>query len=144
MSRRMFRNLSSLPRAASGGAAVEFALVLPLLTAFIVAIIQYGGMLIAYDQMHDAVSSSAVYVMRGGTNQTAIHDVAVSAWANKPSDASVSVSQTCVCLGVGATCSALCSDGSYPQSFTSIGATGSYTGLWGNQAMSSSQIVRTQ
>jgi hypothetical protein len=130
---------------ATGGAAlVEFAIIVPLLSAFVLGIIQYGGMLIAFDRMHAAVASGAVYVMRGGTSATAIHDVTVSAWPNSPSDGSVSVSQRCVCLGVTSVCSTLCSDGSYPQSFTNISATGTYAGLWGSQSMSSSQIVRTQ
>ena len=140
----MLGKLSRFRSAVGGAAAVEFAIAVPLLSAFLGAIIQYGGMLIAYDQMHDAVSSGAVYVMRGGTDATAIHGVAIGAWANKPSDASVVVNQQCFCQGVGAACSAPCADQSYPQSFTSIAASGTYTGLWSTQLMSSSQVVRTQ
>jgi Flp pilus assembly protein TadG len=136
--------LARLFSATGGAAAVEFAMVLPLLTAFLVGIIEYGGMLIAYDRMHDAVASGAVYVMRGGNDATAIHDVAVSAWPSPPSDAAVTVSQQCTCAGVTASCSSLCADQSYPQSFTSISASGTYTGLWDTKAMSSSQVVRTQ
>ena len=128
----------------SGAAAVEFAIVLPVLAAFFIAVIQYGGMIIAYDQMHDAVSSGAIYVMRGGSTSATIKSVAVKAWPNPPGDASVSVNQACLCAGVTASCSSLCGDGSYPQTFTTIAASGTYTGLWGSQSMSTSQVVRTQ
>lgn len=128
----------------SGAAAVEFAIVLPVLAAFVIGIIQYGGMIIAYDQMHDAVSSGAVYVMRGGSSASTIKSVTVSAWPNPPADASVSVNQQCLCAGVASSCSSLCGDGTYPQTFTTISGSGTYSGLWGSQSMSSSQVIRTQ
>ena len=128
----------------SGAAAVEFAIVLPVLAAFVIGVIQYGGMIIAYDQMHDAVASGAVYVMRGGSASSTIKSVTVNSWPNPPSDASVSINQACLCSGVTSACSSLCGDGSYPQTFTTISASGTYTGLWGSKAMSTSQVVRTQ
>lgn len=140
----MKRLLRRLRVAESGAALVEFAIVVPILSAFVIGIVQYGGMVIAFNQMHDAVSSGAVYVMRGGSDSTAIHDVAVAAWPNPPGDAAVNVNQACSCAGVTAVCNALCADGTYPQSFTTITASGTYSGLWGSQAMSNTQVVRTQ
>jgi len=127
-----------------GAAAVEFAIVVPFLAAILVGVVQYSGMTLAFDRMHDAVSSGAVYVMRGGSDATTVHDVTVNAWSSAPGDASVSVSQYCTCAGVTSACSSLCADSSYPQSYTTITATGTYTGLWGSKAMSSTQTVRTQ
>ena len=127
-----------------GAALVEFAIVVPILSAFVIGIVQYGGMVIAYNQMHDAVSSGAIYVMRGGSDATAIKAVTVESWPNPPGDANVNVNQACSCAGVTQTCSALCADGSFPQSFTTISATGTYAGLWDSSSMSSTQVVRTQ
>jgi len=140
----MKRLLQRLRAAESGAALVEFAIVVPILSAFVIGIVQYGGMVIAFNQMHDSVSSGAVYVMRGGSDSTAIHDVAVAAWPNPPGDASVNVSQVCSCAGVTGACNVLCADGTYPQRFTTIAAAGTYSGLWGSQSMSSTQVVRTQ
>ncbi len=140
----MKRLLQRLRSADSGAALVEFAIVVPILSAFVIGIVQYGGMVIAYNQMHDAVSSGAIYVMRGGSDATAIHDVTVAAWPNAPGDASVNVNQACACAGVTQACNVLCADGSFPQSFTTISASGSYSGLWGSQSMSNTQVVRTQ
>ena len=144
----MIRALTSICRrlfnSVQGAAAVEFALIVPVLAALVLGIIQYGGMIIANQQMHDGISSGAVYVMRGGSDATAIYDITVSAWPNKPADASVTVNQSCKCAGATSTCSSLCADQSYPQSYTSIAATGTYTGLWGSQSMSATQVVRTQ
>jgi Flp pilus assembly protein TadG len=127
-----------------GAAAVEFAIILPILSALVIGVIQYGGMIIANQQMHDGVSSGAVFVMRGGSDAATIKTVSLAGWANQPADAAITVTQTCSCAGVTSVCNALCADSSYPQSFTSIAATGTYTGLWGSQSMSATQVVRTQ
>lgn len=134
----------SLSAARQGAAAVEFAIVLPVLAGLIVGLIQYGGAIIAYQQLHNGVSSAAQYVMRGGQNTTAAHDVAIASWPNRPSDGAVTVTQACTCAGAGASCAGLCPDNSYPQSFTTIGASGTYAGPFSNQSMSASQVVRTQ
>ncbi len=133
-----------LVRERGGAAAVEFAIAMPFLAAMLIGIVQYGGMIVAFQQMHDGVANAAVYVMRGGSDATTIQGVATGAWRNKPADASVSVTQACSCAGVGQACNILCADGSYPQSFTTISASGTSTGVWGNQSMSTSQVVRTQ
>ena len=136
--------LRRLGRHGGGAAAVEFAIVMPFLAAMLIGVVQYGGMVIAYQQMHDGVSNAAVYVMRGGSDATTIKSIATSAWPNKPNDATVNVNQACSCAGTTQACNTLCADGSYPQSFTTISASGTYTGVWGNQSMSTSQVVRTQ
>jgi len=127
-----------------GAAAVEFAVVAPFLAAVLAGVVQYAGMTMAFERMHDAVSSGAVYVMRGGSSATTIHDLTVSAWSTPPGDAAVTVTQACSCAGTVGTCSTLCADASYPQSFTTITATATYSGLWGSKAMSTTQTVRTQ
>ncbi len=127
-----------------GGALVEFAIIIPLLAALVVGVGQYALMIPAYQQMHAAVQSGAVYVMRGGSDTPTVASVSLSGWANKPSDAAVSASKSCTCGSTSAVCSALCLDGSYPRAFINISATGTYTGLTGSQSMSTVQSVRIQ
>jgi len=144
MSGRDLRGPRGLLAHEGGAAAVEFAIVVPFLAAILVGVVQYSGMTMAFERMHDAVSSGAVYVMRGGSSASTIHDLTVSAWSAAPSDASVTVTQACSCAGTTTTCSTLCADSSYPQSYTTISASGTYAGLWGSKAMSTTQTVRTQ
>ena len=139
-----FQWVRRLARRADGAAAVEFAIAMPFLSAMLLGVVQYGGMIVANQQMHDGVANAAVYVMRGGTDATTIQSVAMSTWPNKPSDAAVSVAQSCSCAGVAAVCTSQCADGSYVQKFTTISATGTYTGLFANRSMSTAQVVRTQ
>jgi Flp pilus assembly protein TadG len=144
MIRKLSERMRRLARSTHGAAAVEFAIVVPFLAAMLVAVIQYGGMIIANQRMHDSVSAAAVYVMRGGSDSATIKSIATNTWSSPPADANVTVSQACSCAGVTQACSILCTDGSYPQSFTTISATGTYTGVCGNQSMSTTQVVRTQ
>jgi Flp pilus assembly protein TadG len=144
MIRTIFEWARRLRQATHGAAAVEFAIVVPFLAAMLVGVIQYGGMIIANQRMHDGVSAAAVYVMRGGTDATNIKSIATGTWSSAPADANVTVTQACSCAGVTQACSLLCTDGSYPQNYTTISATGTYTGVCGNQSMSTSQVVRTQ
>jgi Flp pilus assembly protein TadG len=144
MIRSAFRKARRLGHEAGGAAAVEFAVAMPFLAALLLGLVQYGGMIMANQQMHDGVSSAAVYVMRGGSDTSAIQSIALSTWPNKPSDAAISIAQGCTCAGSAAICTSLCADATYPQAFTTITATGTYTGVWGSQSMSTAQVVRTQ
>ncbi len=144
MIRRTLHKLLAFLPATGGAAAVEFAIILPVLAAMVVGIAQYGGQVIAYQQMHDGVEAGAVYVMRGGSDMTAAKDIALGAWPNPPSDAAVTTNHFCTCAGVTSSCTALCSDNSYPQAYTTISASGTYSGLYMSQSMSTSTTVRTQ
>jgi Flp pilus assembly protein TadG len=139
-----FQYARRLAGAVGGAAAVEFAIVTPFLAAMLFGVVQYGGMIVANQQMHDGVAAAAVYVMRGGSDASTISSIATGAWPNKPSDAAVTVTHVCSCAGVTQSCSTLCADNSYPQAFTTISATGTYTGVWHSASMSTSQVVRTQ
>jgi Flp pilus assembly protein TadG len=144
MMRNIPRQITRLAAATGGAAAVEFALVLPFLAALVVGVAQYGGMVIAYEQMHDGVESGAMYIERGGSVMTTAQDVSLGAWANKPSDAAVTATHYCVCAGVTSSCTSLCSDNTYPQAYTQIVATGTYSGLYANQSMTTTHTIRTE
>jgi Flp pilus assembly protein TadG len=144
MTYRRLRALRQFRTDRGGTAAVEFAILIPMLIAMVIGVIQYGGQIVGHQQMHNGIASGAVYVMRGGADTTAIHDIAFGAWSNKPSDASISVAQSCTCAGVTASCSTLCSDQSYPLAFTTISGSGTYTGPFATQSMSATQVIRTR
>jgi Flp pilus assembly protein TadG len=128
----------------AGAAAVEFALALPMLAVLVAGVIQYGGLVIANQQMHNGVASGAVYIVRGGTGTDTVQSVALGGWPNKPADAAVTAVQSCTCSGGSAGCTSLCADGSYPQRFITISATATYHGAFADNAMSATQVVRTQ
>ena len=133
-----------LREARDGAAAVEFALIIPVLIGMVIGIVQYGGQIIAFQQLHNGITSGALYVMRGGSDIATVQSVALNAWPNKPADASMSAVRSCTCSGASASCTVLCADNSYPQSFITISGAGTYAGVFRTQAMSATQVVRTQ
>jgi Flp pilus assembly protein TadG len=144
MIRPLPRKIARLLPAVDGAAAVEFAIIAPALAALVVGIAQYGGMVIAFQQMHSGVEAGAVYIMRGGSDMTAAKDITLGAWPNKPADAAVTATHACSCAGTSNSCTSLCADGTYPQAFTTISASGTYTGPYANRSMNTTHVVRTQ
>ena len=59
----------------------------------------------------NAVSTGAMYYLQGGASDTAARDFALSSWANRPSNADISIQRSCDCAGVSWTCTTLCSGG---------------------------------
>ena len=53
---RFFRNKD-------GAAAVEFGLVAPIVVAVLVGVVTYGGTILAYSRMRQAISSGAQYAL---------------------------------------------------------------------------------
>jgi Flp pilus assembly protein TadG len=140
----ILKTFSSCFRDRRGAAAVEMALVAPFLAVIVAGIASYAPQLDRVHKMRDAVSTSAGYVMTGGTNPTTIQSVAFSAWTGHGQSDSVAVTQWCTCAGLTAACNTLCTDNSVPQGFTKIAASTSYAGPGGSQVLNAQQTIRTR
>ncbi|MGA0599616.1 TadE/TadG family type IV pilus assembly protein [Caulobacter sp. KR2-114] len=141
---RLTAVLRRFARDHGGAAAVEMALVSPLLAGLLVGIANYAPELDQAHKMRDAVQSAATYVMTGGSDPTAIRTVATTAWTGYGSGDTVSVSQWCSCAGVAGSCTTLCADSSVPQGYTTISASMTYVGPLGSQPITATQTVRTR
>jgi Flp pilus assembly protein TadG len=132
-------------RNTSGAAAVEFGLVAPILVMVMVGIGTYGLEIITYSKMREAVSAGAQYALTTSDTTSDISSVVSAAWDDKPTGATVSVTQQCVCAGVTNDCSTACPDGDYPQKLTTITASQSYSELGGStKTLTATQQVRTR
>ena len=94
-----------------GVAAVEFAIVSVVLAGLVVAMAEGWQLAAQQTAAQNAVSTGALYYLQGGASDTAARDYALSSWANRPSDADISIQRSCDCAGVSWTCSSLCSSG---------------------------------
>jgi Flp pilus assembly pilin Flp len=111
-----------------GTAAVEFAAVSPLLCLVLLGIIDGWSHSTYTMNMRAAAKAGANYVMQGGTSETLIQNVAMSAWVQPPADASVTVNQVCFCGSVASQCNILCSSSGLPPSgYLRIVASGTWT-----------------
>jgi Flp pilus assembly protein TadG len=132
-------------RNTNGAAAVEFGLVAPILVTLLVGVGTYGLEIIAYSKMREAVSAGAQYALTTSDTTTDISSVVTAAWDDKPSGATVGVTQQCVCGSDAHDCSTTCTDGDYPQRMTTITASQSYAELGGStKTLTATQQVRTR
>ena len=72
-----------------GAAAVEFALIVPVLAGLVVAIDDVSNIAIGTADMQTGARAATQYAMEGGTDLVAARTLGMQAWNQKPSDASL-------------------------------------------------------
>jgi Flp pilus assembly protein TadG len=140
----MMRFLRSL-RDDRGVAAIEFALILPIMVG--VLLLGFDGWLRINQvtQMRSALQAGARYYQSGGADDTAAAQLALAAWSHPPADAAVNTARSCTCGGVGASCSSLCANSSLPNTFVTLTATGGYSDpMVGHQTLTETGSVRVR
>lgn len=105
-----------------GTAAIEFALVVPVLAAMVLGISQVTDILVGSSHMETAVRAGIQYALNGGSDMTVAQNAGMQAWANPPANATLVASEYCTCAGGSASCTQTCSDGSVPYQYASITA----------------------
>lgn len=103
-----------------GNAAVEFALIAPILAGLFLT--SYGiweGATRGRD-MNSALDAGAAYYMNGGGDDAAATQTIQSAWQNRPTDSSVALDHSCMCQAVPLACSSLCADNSAPGEYVDM------------------------
>lgn len=113
-------------RGERGNAAVEFAIVAPLLVLLLVAVVEIGFAVRQKMEVHDAATAGARYAAEHGWDATAI---AAAVVASKPSSgvtASPAPTLSCGCpssTGIAtAACTDTCSDGALARSYVQVSA----------------------
>ncbi|WP_352500765.1 TadE/TadG family type IV pilus assembly protein, partial [Mesorhizobium sp. M0058] len=81
----------------SGIAAVEFAMLLPVLCLVCLGIADGWSYVTSYLQMRAGVKTAANLVMAGASNDTGKQAVALSSWNDKPEDAAVVLVRSYLC-----------------------------------------------
>jgi len=121
------RRLIQAIRDETGIAAVELALVLPVLCAALLGTMDGWSYVTSSLSMRAGVKTAANLVMAGSTDDTAIQAAALASWENKPSDAQVAISRIYQCGTTVVTSSTLCSGPKAPSVYVQIQATGTWT-----------------
>ncbi|TWI36671.1 TadE-like protein [Mesorhizobium tianshanense] len=111
----------------SGAAAVEFALVVPILCLALLGIINGWSFVSSSLSMRAGVKTAANLVMQGSANDAAIQAVALSSWENRPGDAQVTLGRTYMCGSVVADPTTLCNGLKIPSVFVEIQATATWS-----------------
>ena len=129
-------------RSETGTAAVEFALIVPVLAAMVLGISQISDILVGSSHMETAARASIQYVLNGGTDMTAAENAGLAAWSNKPANATLVASEYCTCDGATAVCTQTCTDGDIPDKYVSVTTTGYLGGTVYNVNKTLTQTAR--
>jgi Flp pilus assembly protein TadG len=127
-----------------GHAAIELALVLPLLVALLVAGVDGWSQMRQASQMRSALQTGARYYQLGGTSDSIAQATALASWVNRPGDGALSVSRACLCGAATSACTAICADQSQPAIDITLTAAGTFSGTSFSRAMTQSEVVRVR
>lgn len=112
----------------SGAAAVEFALVVPILCLVLLGIIDGWSFVTSSLSMRAGVKTAANLVIEGAADDAATQAVALSSWENHPEGAQVTLGRTYMCGSTVVDASTLCNGGTkVPSIYVNIRATATWT-----------------
>ncbi|TGY89032.1 pilus assembly protein [Marinicauda algicola] len=123
-------------------AAIEFALIAPVLAAMLIGLVDFGRMTFERSDMLAAARSGSQYFMAGGTDTARAQTIIESAWTHMPASAVVNVHRLCECAGAAAQCYQPCADGSVPVSYAVIELSAELDGVFVDYSNAASDKVR--
>ncbi|TIO07404.1 MAG: pilus assembly protein [Mesorhizobium sp.] len=137
-------------RSDSGVAAVEFALVVPIVCLALLGVINGWSFVSSSLSMRAGVKTAANLVMQGSVNDAAIQAVALSSWENRPDAAQVTLGRKYMCGSTVVDASTLCGGVKAPSVFVEIQATATWSppfsfGVFSfSRELSHQQVIRVR
>jgi Flp pilus assembly protein TadG len=126
----MMRAFDQFRKDEGGGPAIEFGLVIPIVVAMLMLGVDGWLRMSHVQNAASALHAGARYYQQGGTEDDDAVAVTLAAWAHAPDDAEISITRE--------------SSGSPEQTFVTIKATSTFTGLKGSEPMTEQEVVRVQ
>lgn len=134
----------ALSRARDGNAAVEFALISPILALMLVGIVDVGTIAYQRTDMFSAVRAGAQYFMAGGSDFDRAAELVRRSWTEAPADAVISVDRFCECQQVVNACTDPCPDASAPDAFARITIKARVDGILKEYGAWASDVIRVR
>ncbi len=122
---RFFKAFAMLGRSNSGGAALELAVVAPLLFLLVIGAVDYGRVFFTSITVANAARAGAEY----GAQSVAVSPDTAGMRTFAQGDGqdagqlAVAARQYCKCAGADHTCSTVCADGTVPEVYVEVTAT---------------------
>lgn len=110
----------------SGVAAVEFAMVLPILCLVLLGILDGWSYATSSLSMRAGVKTAANLVMSGSTSDAATQAVAIASWESRPEDGQVTLSRIYMCGTTVVDASTMCSGPKVPSIYVQIQASATW------------------
>ncbi|AZO15478.1 MULTISPECIES: TadE/TadG family type IV pilus assembly protein [unclassified Mesorhizobium] len=134
----------------SGTAAVEFALVLPVLCTALFGIADGWSYVTSSLNMRASVKTAANLLLAGSSDDSATQSAALASWYNKPADAAVTVSRTYKCGTTVVDAATPCTGSDLRTIYVQIQASGTWVPPFtfgpfpNNTALGHQQVVRVR
>jgi Flp pilus assembly protein TadG len=152
--KRLGRLPRRLARQAGGNAALEMALIAPVLVLLLVGIADFGMAVYRKMQVQHAAQAGAEYAMVHGFSSSAITSTVTAATAFTGITASPAPAQSCGCVSgttvAAATCGTNCASGTAAGTYVTVSAQGSYAtiipypGIPSSFTLTAASVVRIQ
>ncbi|HEV2562015.1 MAG TPA: TadE/TadG family type IV pilus assembly protein [Rhizomicrobium sp.] len=128
---RLARAISDFAAAKRGLAAIEFAVIAPVMAMMVMCAVDLGLAINRHMQVEDAAQAGAEYAALHGFDATSISSAVTSATSWTGISASPAPTQFCGCPGATsitpATCGSTCASGNNAAVYVSVGASGTYS-----------------
>jgi len=134
----------------SGAAAVEFALVLPVLCTALFGIADGWSYVTSSLNMRASVKTAANLLLAGSSDDSATQSAALASWYNKPADAAVTVNRTYKCGTTVVDAATPCTGSDLRTIYVQIQASGTWVPPFtfgpfpNNTAIGHQQVVRVR
>jgi Flp pilus assembly protein TadG len=125
------RAISDFAAARRGLAAIEFAIIAPVMAMMVMCAVDLGLAINRHMQVEDAAQAGAEYAALHGFNATSISSAVTSAASWTGVSASPAPTEFCGCPGASsitaATCGTTCPSGNAAAVYVTVGAKGTYS-----------------
>jgi Flp pilus assembly protein TadG len=128
-----------------GAAAVEFAIITPVLVMMFLAATQVWDASTRMNNLRLALRPATQYYMAGGSDDAQAKSFAMSSWQNAPANATITSARSCRCGQTAQDCATpVCADGKAASVFVTMTASGSWSGVAYGPSLSQSAVVRVK
>ena len=127
-----------------GGAAIEMAIVTPVIAGLALVSAEVWMMSMDKQKAATALEAASDYYMGGGLSDQEAVDVAMDAWRDAPPDSQVSPVRSGRCGVEVASPTSLCADGSAAAIYVTLTAHGTSQGLFEARGVAAERTVRVR
>ena len=138
------RVLSSFARDDGGAAAVELAIIVPIIAGLAMLSLQVWKVGVEQQQAAAALDVAADYYMAGGLSDTAAAQAARDAWDDAPPNATVTFARSARCGSESVAMTALCAAERAPAIYVTVTASGSTSGDAADTRVRATRMIRVR
>lgn len=140
----MIRRLKSIGRDQRGAAAVELALIAPILAMVLVISFAVWQQMAAHQQLRETLNTGAEYYMNGGVDDAYAETLMLNVWEDRPDDSAVDATRACFCGATATSCSSLCAGSTQTSVYVNLSAEAPHTFLTSETTLSEARSVRVR